>query len=325
MTGAGPLAHAAAELYAADLGEFTARRAELASRARAGGDQETARQIAGLRKPTRAAWLINQLVRADPGAPGRLAELGTDLRAAAAALDGARIRELSQARRRLVDDLVREALERPGQQAPGAGVREELTVTFGAAVADPEVARQLAAGTLVRAVQHGGLDGLQLELEPPARAGDEPAASLGPSRPRPRGGAAAAQRPRPEPASGPRPEPAPAGAGRRRERAEEQRARREQEQAGRDRQREQEQAERDRQRQLAAAQRVVAAAERAAGAAARAERQRDEEVQRLEAQLAGLQARLAEAREQLAGARKRSGDAQRAGQAARDAAQRLGG
>ena len=166
MTGAGPLAQAAAELYAADLGEFTARRSELASRARAAGDQDTARQIAGLRKPTRAAALINQLVRADPGVPGRLAGLGTDLRAAAAALDGARIRELSQARRRLVDDLVREALERPGQQAAGAGVREELTVTFGAAVADPEVARQLAAGTLVRAVQHGGLDGLELELEP---------------------------------------------------------------------------------------------------------------------------------------------------------------
>ena len=110
MTGAGPLAHAAAELYAADLDEFTARRAELASAARAAGDQDAARQIAGLRKPTRAAWLVNQLVRADPGVPGRLAELGTELRAAAAALDGARIRELSQARRRLVDDLVRESL-----------------------------------------------------------------------------------------------------------------------------------------------------------------------------------------------------------------------
>ena len=295
MTGAGSLAHAAAELYAADLGEFTARRSELASRARAAGDRDTARQIAGLRKPTRAAALINQLVRADPAVPGRLAGLGTDLRAAAAALDGPRIRELSQARRRLVDDLVREALETSGQQAPGAGVREELTVTFGAAVADPEVARQLAAGTLVRAVQHGGLDGLELELELPA--------GTGPAR---RGERAGAQRARREPSQ--------AGQARRRE----------QEQAGQA-QREQEQAGRDRQRQLAAAQRAVAAAERSAGGAARAERQRQEEVRRLEAQLAGLQARLAEARQQLAGARKRSGDAQRAEQAARDAAQRLGG
>jgi hypothetical protein len=291
-------------LYAADLGEFTARRSELASRARAAGDQDTARQIAGLRKPTRAAWLVNQLVRADPGVPGRLAGLGTDLRAAAAALDGARIRELSQARRRLVDDLVREALEQPGQQAAGAGVREELTVTFGAAVADPEVARQLAAGTLVRAVQHGGLDGLELELEPAPGTGDEPAASRGPGRPRQRAGAQPARQDRERAGRDPR---------------------REREQAERDRQREQEQAERDRQRQLAAARRALAAAERAAGAAARAERQRHEEVQRLEAQLAGLQARLAEARQQLARARERSGDAQRAGQAARDAAQRLGG
>ena len=299
MTGAGPLAHAAAELYAADLGEFTARRSELASRARAAGDQDTARQIAALRKPTRAAWLVNQLVRADPGVPGRLAGLGTDLRAAAAALDGARIRELSQARRRLVDDLVREALERPGQQAAGPAVREELTVTFGAAVADPEVARQLAAGTLVRAVQHGGLEGLELELESPPGAGTarrgERAGAQGARRERSQAGQA---RPRAQSQAG-------------------QARRRGQSQAG--------QAERDRRRQLAAAQRAVAAAERAAGAAARAERQRDEEVQRLEAQLTGLQARLAEARQQLAEARERSGDAQRAEQAARDAAHRLGG
>jgi hypothetical protein len=293
-------------LYAADLGEFTARRSELASRARAAGDRDTARQIAGLRKPTRAAWLINQLVRAEPGVPGRLAGLGTDLRAAAAALDGARIRELSQARRRLVDDLVREALETSGQQAPGAGVREELTVTFGAAVADPEVARQLAAGTLVRAAQHGGLDSLELELEPPAGAG---AVRHGE-----RAGAQGARREQEQAGQARRPEHEQAG-----------QARREQELAERDQRREQEQAERDRQRQLAAAQRAVAAAERSAGGAARAERQRQEEVRRLEAQLAGLQARLAEARQQLAGARQRSGDAQRAEQAARDAAQRLGG
>ena len=286
MTGAGPLAHAAAELYAADLDEFTARRAELASAARAAGDRDAARRIAGLRKPTRAAWLVNQLVRADPGVPARLAELGTELRAAAAALDGARIRELSQARRRLVDDLVRASLQRSGPQPSGPAVREELTVTFGAAVADPEVARQLAAGALVRAVQHGGLEGLELELELETPAAAEPAAA--------------------EPAA-------------------ERRARQDRERAGRDRRRAREQAERDRQRQLAGAQRAVAAAERAAGAAARAERQRHEEVRRLEAQLAGLQARLSQAREDLAGARQSSGDAQRAAQAARDAAHRLGG
>ena len=69
MTGADLLHEAAVELYSADPDEFVERRKDLVARARAAGDTAAAKQIAGLRKPTRSAWIINQLVRSAPGVP----------------------------------------------------------------------------------------------------------------------------------------------------------------------------------------------------------------------------------------------------------------
>src|SRR5262249_24625046 len=79
---------AAAELYGADPGDFTARRKALADAARAAGDRDAAKEITALRKPTRAAWVANRLARTDPAAPERLAALAAGLRAAAEAKDG---------------------------------------------------------------------------------------------------------------------------------------------------------------------------------------------------------------------------------------------
>ena len=169
MSGTDFLAEATDELYGSDPEGFTERRAALAAQARAAGDRPAAKQIAGLRKPTRPAWIINQLVRGDHGVAARLTGLGDDLRAAATALDGAKIRELSQARRRLIDSLIRQALQQAGEQSPAAALREDLTATFGAALADPEVARELAAGTLLRAVHRADFSaGIpELSLVPP--------------------------------------------------------------------------------------------------------------------------------------------------------------
>lgn len=72
MTDADLLAEAAAELYAGDPASFTGRRGELAAQARAAGQAAAAKQITALRKPTYSAWLVNQLVRADPEATDRL-------------------------------------------------------------------------------------------------------------------------------------------------------------------------------------------------------------------------------------------------------------
>jgi len=143
------LADAVAELYQADPDEFTPRRQELAARAREAGESAVAKQIAALRKPTRSAWVVNQLVHADADVAPRLAALAAELRAGG---DGPRLRELTTARGRLVDELTRQALR--DLPAPSAALREEVTATLDAAIADPSVAARL--GTLVRAAHWAG-------------------------------------------------------------------------------------------------------------------------------------------------------------------------
>jgi hypothetical protein len=143
------LADAVAELYDADPDDFTARRQELAAQAREAGQSAAAKQISALRKPTRSAWVVNRLVRADPEVAPRLAALAAELRGGA---DGPRLRELTAARSRLVDELTRQALR--DLAAPPAALREEVTATLDAAIADPQVAADL--GTLVRAAHWAG-------------------------------------------------------------------------------------------------------------------------------------------------------------------------
>jgi hypothetical protein len=332
MTDADLLAEAAAELYAGDPAAFTERRGALAAEARAAGQAAAAKQITALRKPTYSAWLVNQLVRADPEVPSQLSELGSELRSAGAALDGARIRELSQQRRRLVDDLVRQALQLPGAGPPSAAVREDLTATFGAALADPRVADQLAAGTLVRAVHRSDFAqaGSGLTLVPPLPAGrPSPSASRTPvppagrTRTRPRGaGQAAAGTAAPARAG----QAGATAAGRDGQRTaaaaerEQQRAaaaaERDRQRAERERQRQQ--AEQERQRAIAEAEQAVAAAAQAEAAAAAAERDQRAVVRHLEDQ-------LSDARQQLTDARRRAREAADAERMARRALGRLRG
>jgi hypothetical protein len=158
---------AAAELYAGQPEEFTQRRKELATAARTAGDREAARLIGALRKPTRAAWVVNRLAHAEPGTPALLADLAAGLRAAEQSKDGPRLRELTSRRRALLDDLAGQALRLAGLADPPAGLREEVTATLAAALADDAVAASLATGTLVRSAAWSGF-GLATELRPPA-------------------------------------------------------------------------------------------------------------------------------------------------------------
>jgi hypothetical protein len=167
------LANATAELYRADPEQFMPRRAELVAQAREAGEAATAKQIGALRKPTRSAWVVNRLVRTDPEVRDRLADLAAELRDTGASMDGGRIRELTAARARLVDELTRQAFD--DLPAPPAAVREEVTATLDAALADPEVAASL--GTLVRAAHWAGF-GLTVPISGPVSgpiSGDTPA------------------------------------------------------------------------------------------------------------------------------------------------------
>jgi hypothetical protein len=178
LTADSPVAAAAGELYGADPEAFTGRRGELAAAARDAGDKASAKAITALRKPTRAAWVVNQLARADPSAPSRLAELAAALRAAQEAGNGPRLRELSAARGSLVDALTAQALAVAGVADPPPSLRLEVAETLTAAMADPEVAADFAAGTLTRAVQWSGFG-----LPPATAAAGEDAGGTAPAPP----------------------------------------------------------------------------------------------------------------------------------------------
>jgi hypothetical protein len=150
------VAAAGAELYGAGPEAFTERRKALVAEAKTAGDKSAAAVIAALRKPTRAAWVVNRLGRADPGAPARLAGLAAALRAAEQAKDGPRLRELSAERGSLIDALTAQALATAGVPDPPTSLRDEVAATLTAALADPATATEFAAGTLTKAAHWSG-------------------------------------------------------------------------------------------------------------------------------------------------------------------------
>jgi hypothetical protein len=326
------LAAAIAELYGAAPEAFTERRSELAVAARDAGDRAAAKAIAALRRPTRAAWVVNRLARADPGAPPKLAELGAALRAAQEARHGPRLRELSAARGALIDALTAQALAAADVPDPPPSLRLEVSQTLTAAIADPEVAVAFAEGTLTRAVQWSGFGVLPADTGPDDETGAGRASTAVPVAAGPGTGRARADEGGTRPgapargsrrsrdavagetakAAGPKRGARagaaltePAAAARRQAEAEERLAR---EAAARAAQRRE---------QYAEAERVAAMASSAAAEAASAE-------DRLEAEVRDLEQRLTRARTDLAAARMRARHAEAADRRARQALDRLG-
>ncbi|SRR5579875_209054 len=152
------------ELYSVKPDGFTALRSQLATAANQRGDATAAKRIAAARKPTTAAWIVNRLVLRHKETKRRLTELGDRLRAAHAALDGDRIRRLSAEQHELVAELGRRAFQTAGLTNPSATLREDVTGTLQAAVADPAVAARL--GRLTKAERWSGFGGFGEAAEP---------------------------------------------------------------------------------------------------------------------------------------------------------------
>ncbi|MCT7661433.1 hypothetical protein [Mycobacterium deserti] len=142
------------ELFQADPEDFTALRTKLVAAAKKRGDATAAKEIAAARKPTTAAWVVNRLAHSDDGVKRRLADLGERLRTAHASMDGETIRKLSAEQRRLIDDLTKAAFEEASIAKPTGALRDDVTGTLQAAVADPGVTARL--GRLAKAEQWSG-------------------------------------------------------------------------------------------------------------------------------------------------------------------------
>lgn len=175
-------------LYTAHPDSFVPARDEAVASARAAGDAAAAREIAKLRKPTIAAWLVNLLAIRRPDLVAELVELSAALRSAQRELRGPQLRELSAQRRGVVSALVAQAQDLATDANAGVSAGKlplsEVEATLNAALSDVDVADQVRSGRLVRAATYAGFGEVprpQLRLvtggvaTPPARAPGEPA------------------------------------------------------------------------------------------------------------------------------------------------------
>lgn len=165
-------------LYAGPLEEFVPERDALARTLRETGERDAAAEVRSLRKPTVAAWALNQLSHRRSRQVGRLLEVADRLRQVQLqAMSGGRgageLRETIAAYRDAVEDLSRDAaeiLEQAGT-SPAAHMAEVMA-SLQAATVNEEARRQLREGTVSRPFAAPGLAGLAPGLA--ATPGSEP-------------------------------------------------------------------------------------------------------------------------------------------------------
>jgi hypothetical protein len=150
-----PVEDAASELYGLPPGEFTRARDARAKELRRDGEREAADEVKGLRKPTVAAWALNQLSRRRGKDLERLLAAGERLRAAQDELlaggDRSALQHAAAEERELVARLSADAAAMAGKAGErGSGVQEKVAETLHAAALDEETADELRAGRLTR-------------------------------------------------------------------------------------------------------------------------------------------------------------------------------
>lgn len=146
------------ELYGLAPEDFGPRRTQLAAQARAAGERGLAGEIAKLKKPVRAAALVNELVRARPAEIKELRELARQLRDAHRHLRGPQLRGLSEQRQRMLNrlaGLARDAADAAGRPA-GEQVLEQLRATLEAAIADEAAEVAALSGRLTSVLFYTG-------------------------------------------------------------------------------------------------------------------------------------------------------------------------
>ena len=155
---------AVGELYGLPPEDFLAARRDLAAQAKADKETGLAKAIESIRKPTAAAWAINQLVRARPADIDRLVELAAGLHDAQEKMDGAAMKSLGRERSTLIDDLVRATAEvvRDAGGSLSMPVANQVRETFVAALATTAAAEAVGSGQLTRALSYAGFGDVDL-------------------------------------------------------------------------------------------------------------------------------------------------------------------
>ena len=143
-------------VYRGSLEEFVRRRDALAKQLRSDKRREDAERVKALRKPSRTAWLLNNIVYEDPAPVDRLV----------AAIAGAQDAQSgSGADLRTALENVRAAVRDVASAGARAGVRSghpvdatSLVSSVNALIGDANAFSELRAGLLVEIPEGGGLD-----------------------------------------------------------------------------------------------------------------------------------------------------------------------
>jgi hypothetical protein len=158
------LTAAAEDLYALVPEEFTAARNARAKEAKT-DDRALGGRIAELRKPSPAAWIVNQLVREQADAIDELLDLGAELREAQADGDGKALTNIGSERRKMISTLLKQAtqLADAADRSPSRAVLDEVEQTLIAATVDEAAGEALRTGRLVRGLQAVGFEDVDLD------------------------------------------------------------------------------------------------------------------------------------------------------------------
>jgi hypothetical protein len=164
------------QLYGLPLDQFVAERGALVKALRADGDRGQAAEVAALRKPSVAAWAVNQLVRTQRRAVDDLFAAGDTLRDVQAEVmagrqDARALRDAAGDERAAVDALVQSA--RGLLTADGDGlspsVIDRVADTLHAAALDDDARGAVDEGRLERELRHVGLGAGGLVAPGPAK------------------------------------------------------------------------------------------------------------------------------------------------------------
>jgi hypothetical protein len=152
------------DLYGLPLERFTDERNALAKRLRQDGRREEGAEVAKLRKPSVAAWAVNQLVRTQKRDVDTLLAAGDALQKAQDDVLGGRadagaLRRAADAERAALEALTAAArglLSSEGHELAPAKL-EQVSETLHAAAIDEQARAQVRDATLVRELRHVGL------------------------------------------------------------------------------------------------------------------------------------------------------------------------
>ncbi|MBM2809252.1 MAG: uncharacterized protein HW416_11 [Chloroflexi bacterium] len=152
------LGQIAYELYALLPESFTAARDDEVRKARAQGQQQLARALTQLRRPTQSAWVVNLLWRDQRQVIEDFLQLAEDLSHAQAQGSVEEFRRLTARRRELEAGLISRGhkLAEQAEVVLTTSIEREVRDTLAAALASTDVATEVRSGRLVKAASYGG-------------------------------------------------------------------------------------------------------------------------------------------------------------------------